>query len=249
MRPHVTWQVKLAIAITALGLVGLGVTISWFITHSSTGKGTSRNSGGKSLGRLDGQVFIVTQGGENVKLGLVEVRVLPYDETTASIARTRPEAQREIEQLQSQLNAARNAVDSAVAKAKAASAEYVQRASDAAFNRMMATHDDAMSAENAFYSLQDRVRSWNPASTYFANLPTALTSATTDADGQFSVRIDRNGEFVLAAQDTRLVFGHTEEYYWLVAVSLGGSSSKKIFLSNDNLTTSDSKDSLLHAVE
>jgi hypothetical protein len=34
-----------------------------------------------SRGKLDGDVFIVTEGAQNVKLGLVEVRVLPYGET------------------------------------------------------------------------------------------------------------------------------------------------------------------------
>jgi len=58
-------------------------------------------------GELSGDVFIVTQGAQNVKLGLVEVRVLPYEETKASIAKTKAQAERELANLQPKLDAAR----------------------------------------------------------------------------------------------------------------------------------------------
>ena len=64
----------------ALALIGCG-------GHGSTSP--------VSQGKLDGDVFIVTQGAENVKLGLVEVRVLPYEETKNSIAKTKAQADSE----------------------------------------------------------------------------------------------------------------------------------------------------------
>ena len=42
--------------------------------------------------QLSGDVFIATQGAQNVKLGLVEVRVQPYEETRASITKTKAQA-------------------------------------------------------------------------------------------------------------------------------------------------------------
>ena len=54
---------------------------------------------------------------------------------------------------------------------------------------------------------------------------------------------------MLAAHATRQVLSKAENYYWLVPVSLDGQLGKRIFLSNDNLATSDSKDSLVHVVE
>src|ERR1700680_4346251 len=77
-----------------------------------------------SQGKLDGDVFIVTQGAENVNLGLVEVRVLPYEETKTTIAKTRAQAEREVANLQPKLDAARKALASAEARDKAADAEY-----------------------------------------------------------------------------------------------------------------------------
>jgi hypothetical protein len=82
----------------ALALIGCG-------GHGSTSPA--------SQGRLDGDVFIVTQGAENVKLGLVEVRVLPYGETRNSVAKTKAQAEREVANLQPQLDAARKALASA----------------------------------------------------------------------------------------------------------------------------------------
>ena len=49
---------------------------------------------GRSQGKLDGDVFIVTEEAQNVRLGLVEVRVLPYEETKNSIAKTKAQAER-----------------------------------------------------------------------------------------------------------------------------------------------------------
>ena len=67
-------------------------------------------------GKLDGDVFIVTQGAENLKLGLVEVKVLPYEETKNSIAQTRAQVEREMADLQPKLDAPRVALASAEAR-------------------------------------------------------------------------------------------------------------------------------------
>ncbi len=50
-------------------------------------------------------VFIVTQGGENIKLGLVEVRVLPYQETLKSFTQAQEVAEKEMAKLQPRLEA------------------------------------------------------------------------------------------------------------------------------------------------
>jgi hypothetical protein len=238
----------------ALALIGCG-------GHGSTSP--------VSQGKLDGDVFIVTQGAENVKLGLVEVRVLPYGETKSSIAKTKAQAEREVANLQPQLEDARKALASAEARDKAADAEMkaadnrqieaanrvddsfdaASRASDAATNRWIAAGSAVGSAKNAVAELEKQFRSWNSGALYFASLPSSATSVKTDADGKFSIPLDRKATVVLAANATRRVLNKTENYYWLVTVSLDGQPSKRIFLSNDNLATTDSKDSLVHVVE
>jgi hypothetical protein len=221
-------------------------------------------------GQLDGDVFIVTQGAENVKLGLVEVRVLHYEETKNSIAKTKAQVEREVANLQPKLDAARTALASAEARHNAAEAEYAaaskradaalvnksvdasNRAEDTfitALDRSIAAARAVGSARSSVAELEKQVRSWNSGALYFVSLPSPVASVKTDADGKFAIPLDRKATVVLAANATRRVLNKTENYYWLVPVSLNGQPSKRIFLSNDNLATSDSKDSLMHVVE
>jgi hypothetical protein len=61
-------------------------------------------------GKLDGEVFIVTEGAQNVRLGLVEVRVLSVEETKKSVAKTKAQAEQELFILQAQLSEAAQAL-------------------------------------------------------------------------------------------------------------------------------------------
>ncbi|MGB8789441.1 MAG: hypothetical protein WA755_13560 [Candidatus Acidiferrales bacterium] len=186
-------------------------------------------------GRLDGEVFIVTEGAENVKLGLVEVRVLPYEETKNSIAKTRARAEPVIATLQPKLDASKKTYDTVNARWEATQDTAAMKAAWSAYGKLT--------------ELDKQVRHWNSGELYFASLPSPVATVKTDADGKFSIPLDRQTTVVLAANATRRVFDKTEDYYWLVTVSLDGQLSKRIFLSNDNLATSESKDSLVHVVE
>jgi hypothetical protein len=228
-------------------------------------------------GKLDGEVFIVTEGAQNVRLGLVEVRILSIEETKSSIAKTKAQAEREVANLQSKLDAARKALASAEVRENARGAEahaarnrYDAAVSDEnnltmgdkidaseeaspaferAFERLKAATIAVSSARDEVTAVEKVVRSWNSGALYFASLPPPTASLKTDADGKFSIPLDRNAKVVLAANATRRLLSKTENYYWLVSVSLDGQPSKRIFLSNDNLATSDAQDSLVHVVE
>lgn len=214
-------------------------------------------------GKLDGDLFIVTEGAANVKLGLVEVRVLPYEETKRSIAQTKAQVDQEIAALQPKLDAARKALGSAEARYRALGREAkddvnriegenyqaAYEAANAAIDRAARAQTGVGLAKRAVLDLEEQVRAQNSGARYLANLPSPLTSVKSDADGKFSIQLDKSATVVLAAHATRQVVGQAENYYWLVPVSLDGQLSKRIFLSNDNLATSDSKDSLVHVVE
>jgi hypothetical protein len=181
----------------------------------------------RGLGKLDGDVFIVTQGAENVKLGLVEVRVLPYEDTKASIAKTRTQAEGEIANLQPKLDDARKALASAEGRERVAWAENNAaqgrmvaeaasiEAARAALNRWVAASNAVVPARNAVDKLEKDARSWNSGARYFATLPSPVASVKTDADGKFSIPLDRTATVVLAANATRRVVNKTENYYWL----------------------------------
>lgn len=238
--------------------IGLGIAASilviligaFFLTHS---KG-QRPQGPKSAqGTLDGEVFIVTRGAQNIKLGLVQVRVLPYEATENSIAKTRPEVEQQSARLLSKVDAARKVLALAKSKRRAAYAKSKAATDYNTFEQgvdQFALAGKAMRADAKIIDLLEKqVRSWNLGALYFANLPPPLASVKTDEDGKFSIKLDRNTTIVLAAHATRLVFDKTEQYYWLVAVSLDGQLTKRIFLSNDNLITFESKDSPIHVAQ
>lgn len=215
------------------------------------------------------RVFIVTEGAQNVRLGLVEVRILSIEETKSSIAKTKAQADREIARLQPQLKNAMQAFATAEIKEKAREAETqaterayraaldgdggnleeTEEASHAALHRLEVAFATMEAARKTSVALDKSVRSWKSGEVYFGGLPPPTASFKTDADGKFSIPLDRNAKVVLAASATRRLLSKTENYYWLVTVSLDDQPSKRMFLSNDNLATSDAQDSLVHVVE
>jgi hypothetical protein len=80
---------------------------------------------------------------------------------------------------------------------------------------------------------------------YFSGLPSSIAQTTTNSDGKFVLNLPR-GEYALAATASRRVFKDTENYYWLVRVS-ADKEKQTVILSNVNLTSADSLDSLFKA--
>jgi hypothetical protein len=83
---------------------------------------------------------------------------------------------------------------------------------------------------------------------YFGDLPHGIAKATSDSEGKFSMKIPSKGRVALAARTSRQLLDDKEEYYWLVWTSLGVSDSKNIILSNNNLATKSSSDSVLNGL-
>jgi hypothetical protein len=215
---------------------------------------------GPKEGTLTGDVFIVTQGGENVKLGLVEVRVLSPDAAKNAVEQTTRRAEHEVDQLRPSLEAAKAEFQARIAALAVAKAEYEianarfsgNISSTSLMNKCFAAQHRYLDAgfakdkaEAAIKDVEALMRHTKSGEVYFAHLPSALASAKTDADGKFSITLDSKTPVVLAAQATRHLPDKVENYYWLVRTSLDGQATKRIFLSNDNLATIRSPDSLV----
>lgn len=72
--------------------------------------------------------------------------------------------------------------------------------------------------------------------------PSPLQSAKTGADAGFQFQVP-DGKYVLTAMNSRSAGSDTEFYFWIVGVDVAGDTT--VHLSNDNLSTSNSKDSLI----
>jgi hypothetical protein len=173
-----------------------------------------------SSGTLQGEVFIVTRGGENIKLGLVEVKALPLNKAEQAVSRLL--AIREKKQ------------------------HLIDEIAEAKSFQLYSKLENQLKPEFERVAVQEQ-NSWEQ---LFHEQPLPSASDKTGADGKFSFQLDRNATVALVAQATRKLLDGTEETYrWVVRASLDGQATKRIFLSNDNLITSGSQDSLLHVVE
>jgi hypothetical protein len=77
---------------------------------------------------------------------------------------------------------------------------------------------------------------------YFRDLPAGVAETTTNSEGKFVLNLPQ-GEYAVAATASREISGATETYYWLVKVN-ANKEKQTVTLSNVNLTTANSSESL-----
>lgn len=223
-------------------------------------------------GELTGEVFIVTAGAQSIKLGLVTVVAIPEGEINNFIEQKKESAAKLLKTQEPVLQAAVNAVADSQKAITAAENANRMAASGAGnlYLKCLETSDTGrecravaqqfqrekqqnvgarkkeLGALQAKLAKQLADRDYLETSDYyFTGLPAGIASAKTNADGLFTMKVPRDGRFALAARASRQVFGETEQYFWLVWASLDGEAGKRILLSNDNLTTVASPDSVI----
>ncbi len=192
---------------------------------------------------IEGQVFIVTAGGPAIKLALVQVKAI-----------SKIEIENHITKIEQQIASERSEANSALSRA----IKELQNGQDGRISPKMRelTLTEKQKNEDAIQrrvygriqlkELRARQKALNSAAPFFVDLPQPVATAKTDADGHFELTIPDKGEYVLVASAERTVFNDVERYFWIVRVNAGES---KATLSNDNLTTSGSADSLLTTKE
>jgi hypothetical protein len=186
---------------------------------------------------LEGQAFIVTQGADSIKLGLVEVKVFEELRFTSFIQEKRQNAASIIS---GRLKAFHDQETQKLQRVDEVLKEYVKE-----YKR---THSEKAS-ENLREALMEYVRmeiklkAQEAAlerqlqnSIWLENLPTPSYLTKTDADGKFSLKL-KPGRYALAAEATRKIADKTEEYYWLIWLDVSKKNTDKLFLTNDNLLT------------
>ena len=165
---------------------------------------------------VTGQVFVVTKGGENVKLGLVGIHVVGEERLMEIGPKLLVEAQKAKagEVLLLQLEAEVKSLASAVPSPRTGPLDKILE--EAARRR---TGIKGFSESK----LSER---------FFQEIPP--TSVQTDADGLFTV--DAKPTDWLAARGERRAGAETETYLWLMPLKEGG---KKLLVSNDRLLSDD----------
>lgn len=206
-------------------------------------------------GKLTGQVFVVTKGSGNIKLGLVEVSAIPESDVMEYIEKKRKFISSEKIRISRELDT--HYVESLELGNKAiyeVREAFLKLDNKEEFDRNdLLKKTDGLKLElqkknSKIYSLKFDLKKLNNKSAdfFYSDFPdTRISKALTDADGKFSLEIPSHGKFAIAAHSSRQVLDITEEYYWLVWVSLDGENSKNIILSNNNFMTSNSPESVV----
>jgi hypothetical protein len=193
---------------------------------------------------ITGQVFIVTKGGDNVKLGSIHVYLYSEDEINAAI---NPLVAKALDAVQ-QISPTMNEEHDTCKQLKEQLDDYTIKGAPAGFN----VDAFGKKAENAFAQYRATLTSYYnyfSQSYYTDALPTALTEAQSDADGKFTIQIPKTGLWVLGAEGQRTVGNDTEEYLWLTKVKRDAVDKNQLFLNNENLSTSDSSDSIVKTMD
>lgn len=201
-------------------------------------------------GQLEGEVFVVTKGGQNYKLGLVATALYSLDTLKPYLDQKKKEADTELARLAPLIESAKAAKDSKETAERAAfEAELHANYSDPNRRPLEAAAEKARSerdaARNAYYDLLSERRHFLSGSYYFDALPEPIVTTQTNSDGKFAIEVPTKGQFAIAATAKRSVGDSTEHYYWLTQISLDGAPKKTIMLSNNNLTSEGSSDSLI----
>jgi hypothetical protein len=197
-------------------------------------------------GELAGDMFVVARRKERHSLRLVVVHAIPEDalknhleRRTAQRALRSRKLQREIDVLAATLRQAQAEEDrlwniqkqdeSDLQKAKAWSVAYA----------------NTKKITQQLEDLHTRRQQLTSAEHFLKDLPAAIATATTDADGTFTLPIPRDGRYGIVARASRALDGEEQTYLWFVWISLDGAPGKRLVLNNDNVVGAGSPDSAL----
>ena len=182
---------------------------------------------------VSGQVFIVTKSRDTIKFALVEVSAIPELELSTHMKKKTESARVPVEQLGQKLKVI----------------ERESKANTHEFKRLYDIYNRNPSAENhrlfrayakvvnkatdyLLETVNEYFRYTSPAF-YFQDLPTAVATGKTDADGKFTLAVPP-GKYFFAAKEIRtLASGTVIDYYWLVSVD-ATKPVQGLMLSSDN---------------
>ena len=205
-------------------------------------------------GKIEGRMLIATTNGLEYEPSSVEVRLYPLAQLKPYLEKRASEASAKFEELKSRIEAAE------------ADKERMRKASDAAFDAY--TQAEAGSpnkaalekasveakkaretATNAYYNLMQSRENLLSGAFYLDEMPKPVEVAQTDSQGRFSFNVPTDGDFAVVAGVERNESDATERYYWFVPVSIASEPTKEVLLSNNNLSSQGSADSLVLTID
>lgn len=197
-------------------------------------------------GEITGDVFVVTARRKKHSLGRVVLHAIPEDRLKPHLERKTAQGELEIVELQREIDVVAIMLEDArheedrLWKIQERDRDDMRKANawSVAFNRRKSIAqqlDDLRARRGQLISGEH----------FFQDLPSAVASAKTRADGKFTLAIPRGGRYGIVARGSRDVGDAKQVYCWIVWVSLDGMSSKRLVLNDENLVGAGSPASAL----
>lgn len=186
---------------------------------------------------INGGIFIVTKGGQNIKLGLVEVNVFPMDTLLPYLLECKKDRDDQLSILLKKIEAAKIEYDAAF--------QEVENAFHWDFDNFDTAIEAREESELKWLKLRTEEKEITSCIFFFRELPVPLTSTKTNSEGKFNILIPGSGLHVIVASATRHVFDEVEKYYWITTIDPKNGSRQTAILSNDNLISTDDIEELI----
>src|SRR5262245_10830804 len=197
-------------------------------------------------GELTGDVFVVTPRRRRQSLGLVVLNAIPEDLLKQHLERRKVQGelesrklQREIDVLAATLDEARTEEDR-LWQIQDRDKDNMRKA-----NAWSVAYNKTKNIAKQLEDLRARRERLTSAERFFQDLPSAISSARTHADGKFTLSIPRDGRYGIVARASRQLGEEAQIFFWFVWVSLDGRPSKRLVLNDDNIVGAGSPDSAL----
>ncbi len=192
--------------------------------------------------KIKGQIFVVSESGEAVKLALVEVRLHKENELVSHLEKKREasiDLKRKAERI---LDHTRRTVESLALEED--SYRDLSRSDSGYYKLYDMTRDMKRNVEKRRDAIAALPSYFDSGMFLMGSLPVGAASTKTDIDGKFSIDAPK-GELALTAFSVRRARFSADATFWAVKVK-GGST---VVLNNDNSTSSKTGESILQTKE
>lgn len=185
---------------------------------------------------ISGEVFIATKSGENVKMGLVDIYLYKKEDLFSYLEASLKRSRDELEKLEGPTAQAKSRMEYVYAMTepfKTDNPEFY----GGGLKRSEKQQKECDEAQKIYVDLAAKQAYIQSASYIFDTIPSAPVLVTTDSDGKYNAVVSTPGDLVVMANAKRQVGSDTENYYWIVPVTIDKESACRLTLSNKNLLT------------
>lgn len=203
---------------------------------------------------VTGEIFVVTKGGVNFKLGLVNVQAFEKSVIDKFVAEKNREQGNLLKEVGLKMDEINKEIDAYKPTAEAAvkafsAAKYGSTTYERSYQTWKTTIQiEGQKSSNLAPLLREQDKLFS-GSFFFELLPKPKLSVQSNSDGRFRFSVTRDVEVIIAASAFRTVGNSVERYFWLVPVTRPDGASTEITLGNNNLTSVQGGGSLIHTVD